>query len=422
MTSVTDRREHGPLRVLVLARSFPNDLLPNMGLWTARPMGALAARCDVRVISPVPYCPPLPDLGPLRQYTRFRRIPRTATWGGMPVVHPRFPVGLGNSLYALEPYAYHLGVRGSARRAWRERPFDVVHASFIYPDGVVAHRLSERYGVPFVVTELAPWTGWLDRRSVRRLALPAARAASSILALSSHVEQTIRRYAGEDVTVRIVPPPVDGEEFPLGNPAHRKRDQILFVGFVNFNKGVDVLLRAVAALAARGEPGRLVVIGGAHYRNTRRQELELHRLAQSLGLGERARFVGKQPPQEVARMMGESAVVVLPSRAEAFGAVLAEALACGTPVVASRSGGPEDVVADEVGLLVPVGDHEALADAISAVLRRPESYRPEQLREYALSRFGLPSVSERIYDAYVAALRAAPMPRWAPEPRASEAA
>ncbi len=338
------------------------------------------------------------------------------------VEHPRFLVGPGSSLQALEAYAYDLGIRRTVARIWRERPFDVVHASFIYPDGAVAHRLSSRYGVPFVITELAPWTGWLDRRSVRRHAVPAARAAASILALSRYVERTIHAYAGDGVRVRVVPPGVDGDEFPLGPTERRRPDQVLFVGFVNFNKGVDVLLKAFATLKERGEPGRLLLAGGAHYRNTLRQESHLRSVATSLRLDDRVFFLGRQAPEEVARLMGESSAVVLPSRAEAFGAVLAEALACGTPVVSTRSGGPEDIVTPEVGKLVPVGDHVALADAIADVLRRRDGYRPEALREYALAKFGLPTVAERIHDAYLDALVGAVRSGWGSPVRPGELA
>jgi glycosyltransferase involved in cell wall biosynthesis len=404
------RARVGPRRpkVLVLARSFPSTLLPNNGLWTFRPMAALADKCFVRVVSPVPYCPPLPEWGPLQQYARFRRIAAADIRGGMEVRYPRFLVGPGTSTYALEPRSEYHGIRRIVDEVWSDEPFDLIHASFIYPDGAVAHRLSERYGVPFLVTELAPWLpNWLERAGVARQALPAARAASSILALSTHVRETIRAYE-PSANVRVVPPGVDGAEFPL-QTSPRNADQILFVGFLNYNKGVDVLLRAIAVLRDRDAPASLVLVGGSHYRKTRQQEEELRALATDLGLDGRVTFVGKQPPAEVARLMGESALVVLPSRAEAFGSVLAEALACGTPVVASRSGGPEDIVTDEVGALVPVDDHVALADAIARVLANRSRYAPERMRAYSLSHFGMPTVVEKILEAYEAALeRTAP--------------
>jgi glycosyltransferase involved in cell wall biosynthesis len=390
----------------VLARSYPNDVLPSLGLWTERPTVLLQENgCDMQVVSPVPYCPPLPSAGPLRQYTRFRSVRRSETRNGVDVLHPRFLVGPGTALYATEAAAYYRGVVDEADRLHEERPFDLIHAHFIYPDGAVAHRLASRWGVPFVVTEHAPWTGWLDRRGVARAALPAARAAATIMAVSTSVEWTIREYAGDGPRVEVVPVGVDTALFRLPS-ASRIPDQILFVGFLNYMKGIDVLLDAMGLLRDGGIAGRAVLVGGGFYRNTRKQEVALRRRAEELDLGDRVTFAGRKPPTEVARLMAESAVVVLPSRAESFGAVLVEALACGTPVVATRCGGPEDIVSPEVGELVPVADSRALADALCRTLADPERYDAARLRDYALARFGWERVVAeigRVYDRATAA-------------------
>jgi len=84
--------------------------------------------------------------------------------------------------------------------------------------------------------------------------------------------------------------------------------------------------------------------------------------------------------------------------------VLTEALACGTPVVATRCGGPEDIVNDQAGVLVPPDDPEALACGIEHVLDRRADYNPAQLRAYALDNFGLQTVGRRILNLYSEAL------------------
>jgi teichuronic acid biosynthesis glycosyltransferase TuaC len=388
------------LRVLVLARAYPNDVLPTLGLWTERPTVRLARRCDLRVVSPVPWCPPLPSFPRLEQYRRFRAVPSTDTRDGVEILHPRFIVGPGTSLYPFEARAYARGLDRTVRQLRTHFPFDLIHAHFIYPDGVVAHRLSKQYGVPFVVTEHAPWTGWLDRTGVARQAVPAARAAAATMPVSTSVLTTIRAYAGESVRATVVPVGVDTHLFSPRPEVSRRAEQLLFVGFINYNKGVDVLLNAMSQLAARHPSARLLLVGGSLYRNTRLQEERLRALATSLGLDDRVHFLGRRPPEDVAALMAESAAVVLPSRAESFGAVLVEALACGTPVVATRCGGPEDIVTGEVGELVPVGDAEALAAALDRVLRGTAEYDPERLRNYAVDRFGWDRIVDLIEDVY----------------------
>ena len=403
-TSVFDERSDPQLRVLVLARSYPNHVFPNLGLWTEQPTIRLAQRCGMHVVSPVPWCPPLPHRGPFEQYSRFRKIPHHDQRHGVRIAHPRFAVGPGRSTYSLEARSYVKGITRTVDAIRKDFPFDLIHAHFIYPEGVAAQRLAERYDVPFVVTEHAPWIGWLEQKSVRTQAVPAARAAAMVMPVSSSVRASIQSFAGDSVRTKVVPVGVDTELYVPGEVEARRSDQILFVGFINFNKGVDVLLSAMHRLASQGAPGRLLLVGGSHYRNTRLQEQRLRDQASSLQLGDRLSFLGRRSPREVAQLMAQSSVVVLPSRAESFGAVLVEALACGTPVVATRCGGPEDIVVDGVGELVPVGEPVALADALSRVLAASGQYDRARLRQFALQRFGWNTIVDRIHDVYEEAL------------------
>lgn len=388
------------LRVLNLSRSYPNDVFPELGLWTERSVRHLAKWCDVHVISPVPYCPPIPSGGPLHQYARFRRIQRSGVLHGVRVDRPRFVVGFGSSLYRFEAWAYLAGVRALARRLHSERPFDLIHAHFIYPDGVAGAELAEAWGVPLVVTEHAPWNGWLERPGVRKPALKAARQAARLIAVSNSVRNSMVAYTRDDANVMVVPNGVDGSVYRLGPTDARGADSILYVGLINRNKGIDVLLEAIRVLAREHPEARLTLVGGSFYRNTRLQHEALQAAAADLVSTGRVRFVGHRPPSEVAALMASSSVVVLPSHAESFGSVLIEALACGTPVVATRCGGPEDIVCDAVGRLVPTDDPYALAQGLAEVLDSLTAFDPLALREYALGRFAWDKVAGQVLGIY----------------------
>lgn len=392
------------LRVLVLSRSFPNSVLPNLGLWVERLVRRTTHACEAHVIAPVPYCPPLPGFS---EYTRFRRIEAMRAGDGITVHHPRFLIGPGRSLYSLEGLLYYLGVRRLVDRLRSRFPFDLIHAHFSYPDGVVGAWLGRRYGVPVVITEHAPWRPWMDQHPlVRRMAVRAAGRAAFHIAVSRHVRATIAHFTGTTERIRVIPIGVDADVFcPSPNGGEVKPDQILYVGFINFNKGIDVLLGSIRKLTGLRPDARLVLVGGSFYRDTRLQEERLRRLAEELGVGDRVAFLGPKPAAEVVRHMRESAVLVLPSRAESFGAVLVEALACGTPVVATRCGGPEDIVTEDVGVLVPVGDEEALAAALAETLRSRGRYEAARLRAHALSRFSWDLVAEKTVGLYRDALR-----------------
>ncbi len=396
-----------PLRVLMLSRSYPSDVFPNSGLWVERPTVLLNERdgFEVRVVSPQPYCPPLPGVGSLGHYARFRRIAGNEVRNGVEILRPRFASGPGSTTNAVESRAYEWGIRRILDRLRGRFPFDLIHAHFIYPEGASAHALSRRYDVPFVVSEHAPWSAErFARRSVRRTSIDAGRAAGALMTVSDYVGRSISDSIGTAAPISIVPTGVDGEMFVPASPSDHVDDQILYVGWPNFNKGVDVLLRAMALIKERGEPGRLLLVGGSYFRSTRLMEERLKQLAESLELGDRVTFAGPRPQGEVAKLMAQSAVLVLPSRAEASGTVLVEALACGTPVVATRSGGPEDYVTAGVGLLVPVADSVALADALVTILRERASFAPEKLRQYALERYEWPRIVDGWVEAYARAV------------------
>lgn len=395
-------------RLLVLSRNYPNAVFPGLGLWVECLVRECAKSCPTTVISPVPYCPPVLRVN---DYARFRAIPRQRSDGDMRVFHPRFLVGPGRSLYATEAATYYWSIRAVADRIHAESGFDLIHAHFSYPDGVVAARLGARYAVPVIVTEHAPWQPhWMDTSPlIRRQAVWGARHVRFQIAVSRSVRATIAAFTGTDERIRVIPLGVDGALFcPASAPQPMRPRQVLYVGFINYNKGVDLLLHAMRQLRPRLPDARLILVGGSFYRHTRRQEETLRQLARTLDLQDAVTFVGHQPPEAVARYLRESALLVLPSHAESFGSVLVEALASGTPVVATRCGGPEDIVNEDVGCLIEPGDAAALAAAIEQMLEHRNCYDPRRLRAYALNHFAWERVAEQTISLYAEACGSAP--------------
>jgi glycosyltransferase involved in cell wall biosynthesis len=393
-----------PLRVLFLSRSYPNNVLKLLGLWVEGLVRHCARSCECKVISPVPYCPPLPGLG--EEYSRFRKIVRQRYDGGAEVYHPRFLVPPGHRFHGTEGVPYYFAAQRLASRLRSRFPFDVIHAHFTYPDGWVAARMGRKFGVPVIITEQNPWKPWMDDFPfVRRQAVWAAGQSTFHIAISTVVRDEIANFTGESDRLRIIPDGVDESIFTLPNGTTRpKKNQILFVGVVRPTKGVDVLLKALRLLADRGRDEKLLLVGESFYVSYRKEYDRLRQMTADLGLGDRVHFAGGKPVGELVRDMQESSVLVLPSRKESLGMVLVEALACGTPVVATRCGGPEDIVNDSVGALVPPEDPEALAQAIERVIDGRDRYEPASLRSYALQKFSWQRVTEQYLDLYKEAI------------------
>lgn len=389
----------GSPRVLVFTRQYPNPVLPRQGLWVQRQTLAVAARTPCVVVAPTPYCPPgrLP-----RAIAQFRDVPRREDSGPVEAHHPRFLSGPGLSTYWLEAGAMAIGARPTLDRLHASFRFDMIHAHFTYPDGAAAARLARRYGVPLIITEHTLWQAWLGRMAlVKPQALTAARAAALHVGVSHAVRRQLVAETSRAAETRVVHIGVDGTRFtPPAEPRRGSGAEILFVGWINYLKGVDVLLRAMPRVLARRPDARLTLVGGALFRDKQRQEEELRALASTLGLDAAVHFAGPASEDGVADWMRRSDVLVLPSRRESCGAVLLEALATGLPVVATRCGGPEDLVTDNVGRLVHPEDPELLADAITDVLERRASFPPEVLRTYVLGRFGWDQLADRYLELY----------------------
>ena len=386
-------------KVLVLSRNYPNSVTPILGLWVKGLVTHLAQLCEIKVIAPTPYCPPLPGL---KGFTRFRSIERALRVDGVEVLHPRFITGPGYSTYNIESSLYYWSIRHYIDKLRKTFPFELIHAHFSYPDGVVAAKLAARYNVPFMITEHASWTPWMnDYPKVNRQAVWASERSAFHIAVSRFARQTIASYTGETEKLRILPNGVDVENFtPRTNGDRMDPNQILYVGFMRRVKGVDVLLRAMQIVVERNPKLKLVLVGGGVYRHSQAQELELHEMTKELGIEKNVSFVGIKTPAEVASYMRQSSVLVLPSRKETFGAVLVEALACGTPVVATTCGGTTDIVDESVGKLVPTEDSRALAEAILDIVSDRDRYDSKKLRDYAVSNFGWSDVARRTVDLY----------------------
>ena len=250
------------------------------------------------------------------------------------------------------------------RRYLKERvgSYDLVHAHFGFPDAYVAARAVRRARIPLVVTlhgddafYVAPRDDLVGR--VMRRGLRSAR----IIICVSHAMADVVWSVLPSIDVRVVSNGYDSALFRVSNGvSNAERDLgILFVGLLVPVKNVDLLLRAYERVREHID-APLTIVGDGPLR------AELEQLAVTLGVADTVDFLGYRPRAEVATLMQRASVLALPSSSEGYGLVLAEALACGTPVVASRVGGvPEIVASSSAGTLVPPGDIDALTDALT---------------------------------------------------------
>ncbi|MCC6243806.1 MAG: glycosyltransferase family 4 protein [Gemmatimonadaceae bacterium] len=274
-------------------------------------------------------------------------------------------------------------------------PYDVIHAHWWFPAGLALwHGLPSRTSgrATHVLKRVLTMHG-SDVRLAQTMA-PARRLMASVLAeydARTSVSQWLANTAhsiAPALPVQVLPMPVDNARFVAPTGACTRQD-VLFVGRLNAQKGVADLVRALAHPALAHAALDVVGDGPDHD--------ALHALASASGVSHRIRWHGTVTPDQLVPLYQRAAAVAMPSHNEGLGLVAVEAQMCGAPVVAYNSGGLPDVVRpSEGGTLVSPGDVEGLAAALGALVNDPA----EAVRRGALARS---SVAARFSPASVAA-------------------
>lgn len=269
--------------------------------------------------------------------------------------------------------------------------YDVLHSHY-WLSGVVARELRQSWSVPIVhmfhtLGEMKNAVAQRpeERETTRRIAVEGdiVRFADALVAATPvEEEQLVRLYEADPGRIRVIPPGVDTERFhPI--PQALAKDNIslcpdcciiLFVGRIEPLKGIDSLIRAIAQVVAKlpelRERLRVPIIGGALDRIHEDDEMvRLQELREEMGIGDVVTFIGAKDQDLLQYYYSAAQMVVMPSDYESFGMVALEAMACGTPVIASDVGGLSYLVKHgRTGYRVPARDSQALAAKITRLL------------------------------------------------------
>ena len=179
-------------------------------------------------------------------------------------------------------------------------------------------------------------------------------------------------------------------------PEEKKENILLFVGSLTDTKGCDVLIDAMHKVFEQEKKFRLIIIGEGPKKS------DLERQAEILNIDHQITFLGAQSPSIVKKWMQKAKLFILPSRSEGFGVVLLEALACGTPCVGSNVGGITDILNEDVGKLVTVGNSMELSSAILYLLSDPIKLTAMSLeaRRLVEEKFGWDTIIKKVIDIY----------------------
>ena len=275
---------------------------------------------------------------------------------------------------------------------------DIIHAHNVFYGGLLAARIRDRWPVPVVLTEHSSSYGkgliFLPGQHI--VARYTLRHVDKVLTVGPGLVAALGRYM-DSTAIEIIENMVDVDFF---SPVPWSDSAFTFVmaGNLNKNKAQHIALEAFEQ-AFHGQNVRLILAGDGDQRSA------LEAFVMAKGLQDQVKFVGWLNRDGLRDLLRHSHAVVSPSRVETFGLTLAEAMACGKPVISTRSGGPESFVNADNGLLVPPDDAGAMAAAMQQMIERYDRYSPDAIRAACVRRFSTETVVRHLETVYRGAMQ-----------------
>lgn len=361
------------VKLLVLSSLYPNSIQTRHGVFVEERLRSLVASgaIQARVIAPVPWFPF--KHARYGRYADFAAVPARETRHGIEITHPRYPV-IPKIGMSLGPALLAAFVMPAMKRMLADGyDFDVIDAHYFYPDGVAATRLGRRLGKPVVITARGSDINIFPQfRTPRKQIVDAAHQSATVITVSHALRDNLIALGVSHDKITTLRNGVDLQRFaPIARNAAAAglepvsfgsvgQDVWLSVGNLIKSKGVDIAVKAIAQV-----PDAILLIAG-----TGPEATNLRRLASSHGVDQRVHFLGLVPHDDLSKYFNAADVLVLPSESEGMPNVVLEAMACGTPVVATPVGGvPELLTVPEAGRLMSKRTPEALVAAVSQLMQ-----------------------------------------------------
>ncbi len=309
---------------------------------------------ELKVVAPVPFFPPL-RVNP--RWYRFSQIKRFEVLDGIEIYHPRYLVTpkIGMSLYGLNMF---LGSLQTVKAIQRTFPFDLIDAHYIYPDGFAAILLGKYFHKPVVLSARGTDINVYPKfKMVREIMKYSLKQSSAVISVSSSLGEIMTTLLGlSPEKLRIIPNGIDADIFyhaektvakkKMGLP--EKKKMVVSVGSLIELKGHHILTDAISLLKKEDKLDfHTCIIGEGDYREV------LETKIRHLGLEKDITLMGQIPNAQLADWYNAADIFFLGSSREGWPNVVSEALACGTPVVATKVYGiPEIITSEDYGLFV----------------------------------------------------------------------
>lgn len=270
---------------------------------------------------------------------------------------------------------------------------DLIHAHSTLWGGVAASNIVKKINVPLIITEHSSAFGrYKLSKFKKKIVKNAILNSSELLAVSDMLKNEMHKYSSNK-EIKVVPNMIDTEMFTLKGPnSFNDKFRFFSAGFLNYNKGMDLLIKAFNVF--KDLEVELIIAGDGVELN------KLMDLTNLLGLEKQVIFLGRISRDDMKIQMQKCNSFVLASRYETFGVVYAEALACGKPVIATKCGGPEMIVNDENGILVSKENIDELSRAMLRMFNNIQNFDSTKIRKKCLEKYSEKTIVNELNSIY----------------------
>lgn len=388
------------MKVLVISSLFPSKASPTSGIFIKEQLKEIKKWCSVIcVISPTPWHLSIKKLG---QRNNDNDRPREEDWEDNRIYRPRYFMIPKITVY-LNGFFYFLSVYILIKRKKELANFDIIHVHFAYPAGFAAALIGKILKKPVVLTVRGTDINYFPTDPVLKIIIRySLNRITKIIAVSDNLKRKVSNLNIKCNKIEVVPNGVDLNLFKaidkgsvrkkLGINDHNK--VILYVGAFEKVKGLEFLLRAYKEILKSYvfNEATLILIGTGSITK------KIKRMIWDYDIYDHVLLKKYIKHEEIPLWMNASDVFCLPSLNEGRPNVLYEAIACGTPVVATNVGGvSEIIVSDELGELIPSKSVNDIINALTRVLKK--EWNIKRIRNYAIQH-STSRYAEKIVDIY----------------------
>lgn len=286
------------------------------------------------------------------------------------------------------------------------QPPDIVHLHWLYPSGLAAPRL-KKSGYPVVITiHGGDWNRNLDNSTLEKLKRESVLAADKLVCVGKRLKNDIVAeypelkdkicHISHGVDTDLFKPPDNKKQIKQQIKWSDKTVNLLCIANLYHEKGVDILIPAFASLQKLKDFHLHIITV-----NSESEAKEsIQRLIKKHRIENQVTFYPQQEQKNVVPFLQAADLLISPSRKEGFGLVVAEAISCGTPVVATKSGGPEDIITEKTGILVEKENPEALEKGISTISSKLDQYDSDILHQEMKEKFSTTAKRDKLMEVY----------------------